>query len=169
MNNAIVVLYEGQAPSESFVRELGTAVSNTFAFGAGDVKIMHFDQNAIAKAIVRRGVDEIILPADVKIMHTDDQDTVTKATDSAVTFIREKFKDAISTGSNIRFVLNFQKALSEAKARKALNPCITGDDDEDAAIIGAVDIIRKHADYIIAKRKLSKGLVNAILTVADNL
>ena len=92
-----------------------------------------------------------------------------KAIDSAVTFIREKFKPAISTGSNIRFVINFQKALSEAKARKALNPGVTGDDDEDAAIINAVDIIRKHADYIIAKRKLSKGLVNTILTVADNL
>lgn len=168
MNNAIVVLYEGQAPSESFVRELGTAISNTFAFGAGDVKIIHFDQNAIAKAIVRRGVDEVILPADIK-MHANDQDMVTKAIDSAVTFVREKFKAAISTGNNIRFVINFQKALSEAKARKALNPGVTGDDDEDAAIIGAVDIIRNHADYIIAKRKLSKGLVNTILTVADNL
>ena len=167
MNNAIVVLYEGQAPSESFIKEVGTAVSNTFAFGAGDVKVMHFDQNAIANALVKRGVDEIILP--VNVMTLNDQDAIAKAIDSAVTFIREKFKPAISTGSNIRFVINFQKALSEAKARKALNPGVTGDDDEDAAIINAVDIIRKHADYIIAKRKLSKGLVNTILTVADNL
>lgn len=167
MNNAIVILYEGVTPSEDFIKEVGIAISNSFAFGAGDVKVMHFDQNAIAKAIVRRGVDEVILPANVITLN--DQDATAIAIDNAVAFIREKFKDVISTGDHIRFVLSFQKALSEAKARKALNPGVTGDNDEDAAIISAVGIIRKHADYIITKRKLSKGLVNSILTVADNL
>ena len=168
MNNAIVILYEGVTPSEDFIKEVGISISNSFAFGAGDVKVMHFDQSAIAKAIVRRGVDEVILPADITVF-PENQDTTAKAIDSAVTFVREKFKGVISTSDYTRFVLSFQKALSEAKARKALNPGVTGSNDEDAAIIGAVAIIRKNADYIIAKRKLSKGLVNSILTIADNL
>lgn len=164
MNNALVILYEGQAPSTGFIERLGTEISNTFAFGGGDVKIIHFDQTSIAKSIMGRATDAILSTAiEPQVKITSKEDVIKHA----VTFIREAFKNEIETGNNILFIMSFKEALENAKARKALNPsCIS---DEDEALIEATDAICEYATEIVAKRKLSKNIVTAIMTIAEHL
>lgn len=164
MNNAIVILYEGQAPSESFIKEVGTAVSNTFAFGAGDVKVIHLDQNSIAKALVGKSADVIISS---EIEKTKKETTVEEQIEHATTSIRETFSAELSRANNIAFILKFQQKLSLAKAREAMNPNTLS--DEDAAIINATDIICQHRDIVVAKRKLTKHVVNTIISIVEDM
>lgn len=163
MNNALVILYEGQAPNTGFIERLGTEISNTFAFGGGDVKIMHFDQNSIAKSLVGKSAD-IVLSSTIEGPAAK---TADEAISHAITYIREKFKDELAIGSDILFVIRFKEALSQAKARKALNPGIVNEEDE--AIVNATNLICENAKTIVAKHKLSKSVVNAIVTVAEYL
>ena len=119
MNNAIVVTYEGVAPSTAFIQNLGNTVSETFAFGGGNVSVIILDKESIAKAILKRAADS----AHIAVEEIGDKvvDTVT-AIENAVTFFREKFAEEISTQNGIAFTLCFSSMLSDAKARKAFNP-----------------------------------------------
>lgn len=163
MNNAIIILYEGQAPAESFIKEVGTAVSNTFAFGAGDVKVIHLDQNSIAKALVGKSAD-VIISSEIE---TEKKTTIEEQIEHATTFIREAFSAELSRANNIAFILKFQQKLSLAKAREAMNPNTLS--DEDAAIINATDIICQHRDIVVAKRKLTKHIVNTIISIVEDM
>lgn len=163
MNNAIVILYEGQAPAENFIKEVGIAVSNTFAFGAGDVKVIHLDQNSIAKALVGKSAD-VIISSEIE---TKKETTVEEQIEHATTFIRETFNAELSRANNIAFILKFQQKLSLAKAREAMNPNTLS--DEDAAIINATDIICQHRDIVVAKRKLTKHIVNTIISIVEDM
>jgi len=163
MNNALVILYEGQTPNTGFIERLGIEISNTFAFGGGDVKVMHFDQTSIAKSLVGKSAD-VVLSSTIEGAAAK---TADEAILNAVTYIREKFKDELSTGNNILFIMRFQEVLSQAKARKAFNPGIVSNEDE--AIINATELIRENAQTIVLKHKLSKSIVNAIVTIAEHL
>ena len=164
MNNAIVVVYEGVTPSTEFIQRLGSTVSETFAFGGGDVSVIVLDKESIAKAVLKRAVDS----AHIAVEEIGERvvDTVT-AIENAVTFFREKFAEEISTQNGIAFTLCFSSMLSDAKARKAFNPGNVSNEDE--AVINATEIVCKYANEIVSKRKLPKGIVNAIVFIASKV
>lgn len=163
MNNAIVVTYEGVAPSTAFIQNLGNTISETFAFGGGNVSVIILDKESIAKAILKRAADSAHIAVEEIGEHV--VDTVT-AIENAVTFFRDKFAEEIIE-SDVAFTLCFSSMLSDAKARKAFNPGNVSNEDE--AIINATEIVCKYANEIISKRKLPKGIVKAIVFIANKV
>lgn len=163
MNNAIVILYEGIAPSEGFVKELYTGVANALAFGAGDVKIIHLDSDSIAKAIINRVAVPTVPTIKIEKETKDPKDGIM----SAVTFIKETFKDELSVGNGPAFIFRYGQRLAEAKAKCAFH---TGyEDEEDLAMINATTIVCENAKYIVNKRLLSKGVVDAIMYLSKSV
>ena len=168
MNNAIVVTYEGVAPSTAFIQNLGNTISETFAFGGGNVSVIILDKESIAKAILKRAADSAhIAVEEIGERIVDKVLDTAKAIEKAVTFFREKFTEEITAQNGIAFTLCFSSMLSDAKARKAFNPGNVKDEDE--AVINATEIVCKNANEIISKRKLPKGIVNAIVFIANNV
>lgn len=159
MNNVIIIMYDGHAPSKE---EIESIVTTLAAHGTleviGDTTpiVKHFDSDSIAKAILRESVKSIVEEPLCKIS-TNEPPVV-----HACTLIMELFgeyikkgnKNKTDTGCYVGLMFALSSAVKGAVHRMAQNAHTT----KDVALINAVKLISQDPDAVTPAIRKQTGM-----------
>lgn len=146
MNNAIVICYVGKAIQPEAVQALQQIITNSCNAMPELINIKHFDSDSIAKAILARGAENVVV-------EDKTVDIVEEARKKAITLIKSKY-------SGITGAIKLAKDIAIAKYHSSMNMA----DDEQTILLEAVAVIADIPEKEL-NVKLQKALRDTIITM----
>lgn len=154
ISNALVIMWMGKDMPKEVIEEIAAIMADKGIAIPEMIVMSKFGYEDIAKAVVGKAS---------KKMEVQIPDTTTKALESALLLISNKFEEVLKDKSNLLFAISLSKALSKALQNRYL--------EESEALINAVDIITSFdriSESCLRKYHISRSALSVIHSIKSN-